>query len=231
MKKLLFLLFLTIQTVCVAQQPQAPAGTPLFSTNAKWTNGVAPGYWPTAGSGLTLNISGGTAFCTSIVTYAGGTLTLTNSTTNYVYLDTTSSCAPASNTSGFTSTTIPLATVVTSGGAITTITDVRTMFFQASTSGGSVSLICSGTVTVNPGAIASSACATITPATCTGAASTDNVMLDFSGDTDSTTGYLPGAMLTIKKYASSNVVNVHVCNNTGSSITPTSITLNYRVVR
>ena len=44
-----------------AQQPQAAAGTPLYSVNAKYVNGMAPGYWPTAGSGLTLNVSAGTA--------------------------------------------------------------------------------------------------------------------------------------------------------------------------
>ena len=140
---------LAIAAIGRAQQPQTQTA-PVFSTNAKYTNGVAPGYWPTAGSGLTLNLSKGTANCANtIVTYAGGTLTMTNSTTNYVYLDTTASCAPASNTSGFTNTTIPIGTVVTSGGAITSITDDRT--FQTTsginTASGIVALFsgCSGT--------------------------------------------------------------------------------------
>jgi len=37
-----------------AQQPVAQQGQPLYPVNAKYVNGVAPGYWPTAGSGLTL---------------------------------------------------------------------------------------------------------------------------------------------------------------------------------
>src|SRR5436309_1752959 len=73
----------------------------------------------------------------TIVNYTAGTLTMTNATTNYVYLDLAASCAPASNTTGFTSSGIPIATVVTSGGAITTLTDVRTAFFAGSGATGS----------------------------------------------------------------------------------------------
>jgi hypothetical protein len=115
-----------------AQQPQTSDVSnpqPLFSINAKYVNGVAPGYWPTAGGGLTLALSAGTAFCGgTVVTYAPGTLTMAASATNYVYLNTASACAPASNTTGFTATMIPIATVVTSSSAITSITDGRTPF-------------------------------------------------------------------------------------------------------
>lgn len=123
-----------------AQQPQTSdvsATQPIFPVNAKFTNGVAPGYWPTAGSGLTLNVSAGTVFCGgSIATYAGGTLTMTASMTNYVYLDTTASCALTSNTTGFSATTIPIAKVVASGSAITAITDDRVSFSTAVSSSG-----------------------------------------------------------------------------------------------
>src|ERR1017187_6984528 len=101
-----------------AQQPQTNA--PLYPVNSKYANGVAPGYWPTAGSGLTLNLSAGTANCSgTIATYAGGTLTMTASTTNYVYLN--SSCAPAVKAEAFVGSDIPLAMVTTSGSAITSI--------------------------------------------------------------------------------------------------------------
>lgn len=124
----LALLCTLFATVAVAQQPQTQTA-PIYSANAKWTNGVAPGYWPTKGAGLTLNLSAGTVNCfATIIEYGGGTLSMTNSTTNYVYLDTTASCAPGFNTSGFTGATIPLAKVVTSGGAITSIDDVRNSF-------------------------------------------------------------------------------------------------------
>ena len=111
------------------QQPQAQAGQPIYPINAKYVQGFGPGYWPTAGSQLTLNLAPGTAVCRNTVqTYTGGTLTLTASTTNYVYLDAANNCTPTSNTVGFSSTSIPIAQVTTGATAITSITDVRTMF-------------------------------------------------------------------------------------------------------
>ena len=121
----------------IAPQTQT---APIYPVNAKYTNGVAPGYYPTAGSGLTLNIGKGTAFCSgSPVTYAGGTLTMTASTTNYIYLNTASSCAVAGKTTAFTSTDIPIAVVVTGGSSITSITDDRTMFFPPGSSSSGLS--------------------------------------------------------------------------------------------
>lgn len=137
---------------CFAQQPQTQTA-PISAINAKYVNGAAPGYWPTAGSGLTLNVSSGTAFCSgAVITYAGGTLTMTASTTNYVYLNTASSCAPAVKTSTFTSSDIPVAQVVTSGSAITSISDVRTLFQNGGGGGGAVSSVSNsdGSLTVSP---------------------------------------------------------------------------------
>ena len=96
------------------QQPTTQVA-PLFATNAKYVQGVGPGYWPTPGAGLTLNLAPGTAFCGgSIRTYGRGTLTMAPSSMNYVYLDTTVNCAPAANTTGFSPTTIPIAMATTS---------------------------------------------------------------------------------------------------------------------
>ncbi len=136
------LLLFCLMSAAFAQQPQThdvPAGglTPevVVGSNSKWTQGVGPGYWPTAGAGLTLKLTAGTAFCSgAIVTYAGGTLTMTN-TTNYIYLNTLSSCVPAVKTSTFTSADIPVAVVVATAGAITTITDDRTYFFNGGSAG------------------------------------------------------------------------------------------------
>lgn len=121
-------LFLFCSVALLAQQPQTHTA-PTVLENAKWVNGVAPGYAPTAGSGLTLNLSAGTAFCGgSVITYAGGTLTMTGSTTNNVYLNTSSSCAPATKTAAFAASDIPIASVTTTS-SITAISDLRTMFF------------------------------------------------------------------------------------------------------
>ncbi len=114
----------------LAQQPQTSVA-PIFSANAKYVQGVGPGFWPTAGAGLTLNLAAGTAYCGSppvLVNYAGGTLAMTNAATNYVYLDPAASCAPAKNTTGFAAGVIPLAKVATAGGAITSVMDARGWF-------------------------------------------------------------------------------------------------------
>ncbi len=56
-----------------AQQPQAQQGQPLMDQNVKFVNGVAPGYWPTAGTGLAMNLSAGSSICGNLpVSYAGG---------------------------------------------------------------------------------------------------------------------------------------------------------------
>lgn len=119
------------------QNPQTQTA-PLFATNARYTNGVAPGYMLCGSAaancpsttGLHLLLGPGTVNCGSgtIATYAGGTLTLTGSTTNYVYLNTASSCAPAVKTSAFVAADIPIAVIVTGSGSITSISDVRTPF-------------------------------------------------------------------------------------------------------
>ena len=130
------LVLLAAASLAAAQQPQTQTA-PISAINAKYANGVAPGYAPAAGSGLTLNLGGGTAFCSgSVVTYAASTLTMNASTTNYVYLNTAASCVPAVKTSTFTSSDIPIAEVVASESAITGITDVRTPFIQPSSGGG-----------------------------------------------------------------------------------------------
>ena len=141
---LLFLLSqFIIHNPAFPQQPQAQAGQQIFPVNAKFVQGVGPGYWPTAGSNLTLNLAPGTAVCSNTVqTYAGGALTLAPSATNYVYLDPSQNCAPASNTTGFKTASIPIATVVTTSTAIASLSDVRTMFVSGGATGsGSVTSV------------------------------------------------------------------------------------------
>jgi len=113
------------------QQPQAQQGQPLHAVDAKYVNGITPGYWPSAGTGLALNLSPGTAFCgnpPAPVAYTGGTLTMAAGSTNYVYLDPSGSCVPASNTSGFNIGQIRIAVVVTKGSRIAAVNDVRSFF-------------------------------------------------------------------------------------------------------
>jgi len=115
------------------QQPQAESGQPIYAANARYVQGVGPGYWVTAGTWPNVNIAPGTAFCGNpqvAVTYAGGALPMTASATNYVYLDPANNCKPASNTTGFAAGQVPLAKVVTGSSSIPPggITDLRTWF-------------------------------------------------------------------------------------------------------
>jgi hypothetical protein len=93
--------------------------------------------------------------------------------------------------------------------------------------------IANGTSAMGTSAIASGACATTVTTTATGVATTDDIIADFNASPLAVTGYIASAngMLTIIKWPTSNNVNFAVCNNTGSSITPGAITLNWRVPR
>lgn len=93
--------------------------------------------------------------------------------------------------------------------------------------------VASGTAALGTSAIASAAKATTVTVSAAGVASTDALIWGFNSDPTSTTGYAPSTsgMLTIIAYPSSDNVNFVVCNNTGASITPGAVTLNWRVVR
>lgn len=148
----------------------------------------------------------GAATATSVngltITSSTGTLTITNGKT-----------AAISNTLTFTGT------------------DSSSVAFGA---GGTVAYtIANGTSALGTSAISSGACATVVTTTATGTATTDTIGWGFNGDPTGVTGYQASAngMLTIIAYPGTNNVNFKVCNNTGSSITPGAITLNWRVAR
>lgn len=93
--------------------------------------------------------------------------------------------------------------------------------------------ICSGTVSLGTASIASGAAASTVTGTCTGLASTDNISADFNASPLGVVGYEPSTngTLSIIKWPTTNTVNFSVVNNTGSSVTPGAITLNFRVTR
>lgn len=112
-------------------QQASTSSAPIFNANAKYVQGVGPGYWPTAGTGLTLNLAPGTSFCgnpPAAITYAGGALTMSDNATNYVYLDPANACTPAASTIAFFHGQVPIAKVVAAGGSISSVTDARTWF-------------------------------------------------------------------------------------------------------
>jgi hypothetical protein len=135
MKRVFAIFIMFTATALFAQNPQSQG--PIFAANAKYVNGVAPGYAPTQGAGLALNVGPGGANCTgTIANYTGGSFALTANATNYVYLNTASSCVPSVKLVTFTATDIPIAIVVTNGSAITSLMDVRTEFTAPTTGGG-----------------------------------------------------------------------------------------------
>lgn len=99
--------------------------------------------------------------------------------------------------------------------------------------GGGVSLIASGTSTMGTGAISSGTCATVVTTAATGVATTDVIIYTPNTDPTAVTGYGPSASgsLYIWPYPTSGNVNFKVCNNTSGSITPSALTLNWKVIR
>lgn len=99
--------------------------------------------------------------------------------------------------------------------------------------GGLGRIVAKGTLALATGAITSATCATVQTFTATGVVTTDIVLASFNGDPTAVTGYVPltAGMLTIIVYPTADTLNVKVCNNTSSSITPGAITLNLSAVR
>lgn len=78
----------------------------------------------TNGGGLTANYYSGSLRNANVVIHvSSGNIVLTDNTTNYIEVD--GAGVVSFNTSGFTMGSVPLATVVTLAGVITTITDER----------------------------------------------------------------------------------------------------------
>ncbi len=100
-----------------------PGGT-TAGTHAILLGDLLSGYTPTAGSGLTVNLSAyGAGFCKATgagLSYAGGSVTVPANTTSYIFLDESNSCAPNVSTTGFGENPW-VATVTTNATQVTNI--------------------------------------------------------------------------------------------------------------
>ena len=80
---------------------------------------------------------------------------------------------------------------------------------------------------------ANSCSAAATTAAATNVLTTDTIIPTYNTDPTGITGYGGGTAggITIRPFPTANTVNFKLCNETGSSITPGALTLNWRVVR
>lgn len=92
--------------------------------------------------------------------------------------------------------------------------------------------VASGTASLSTSSIGSGTCVTTT-ITASGVASTDSIIWNPNASIKAVTGYTPstGGGLSIAAYPTSGNVLFDVCNWTGSSITPGSVVLNWRITR
>lgn len=210
-----------VQDAISAIPPPAPTPPGGTTGQVQYNNGGVFGGF-TASGDFTINTATGV-----------GTLATVNSNTGS-FGSATSCIAFTTNGKGL----ITAASQTTCTPAIGSVTGLGTgvataLAIAVDTTGSFSRLIANGAFALNTTAIASATCSTAQTQAATGVAATDNIIANFNTDPTATTGYIPSTngMLTIFVYPSINTVNFKVCNNTGTSITPGAITLNWRVIR
>lgn len=93
--------------------------------------------------------------------------------------------------------------------------------------------VTSGSQSLATTAISSATCGAAQTITASSVLSTDTVVATFNGDPTGITGFVPSTtgMLTIIFYAGPDKLNFKYCNNTAGTITPGSVSVNWRVTR
>jgi hypothetical protein len=181
--------------------PQATAGTPT------WTAGTSSGTpVVTASAPLGITTATGNATCATCVT----------------------SSSPGVGIAHFAGSTQAVTSSAVVAADITNATITHTQ-----TDSTFPTLVASGTSAMGTGAITSGTCATVVTTTATGTATTDTIVATPNADPTGVTGYAVSATgsLYIQAYPTSGNVNFKVCNNTAGSLTPSALTLNWKVIR
>ena len=93
--------------------------------------------------------------------------------------------------------------------------------------------IASGTASLGTTSIASGSCASTVTVSASGVLSTDSIAWNPNASISGVTGYIPSTSggLSIAAYPTSGNVSFQVCNWSSGSLTPGSVTLNWRVMR
>lgn len=96
-----------------------------------------------------------------------------------------------------------------------------------------VQVVASGSNAMGTTLISSGACASAVTVAATNVATTDVIQATPSADPTGVTGYAVSATgsLYIQAYPTAGYVNFKVCNNTAGSLTPSALTLNWKVTR
>ena len=175
---------------------------------------------------VTLPQAGSSGFGNNFVTVAcdigAGTATITPTTSTISY----------STGNSYTSAASSMA--LTTGQCAWIYTDNTNYFaiLRGAASAGTTT-IASGTSAMGTSAISSGTCATVVTTSASGVATTDAIIATPNTDPTAVTGYAPaaGGSLYIQAWPTANNVNFKVCNNTSGSLTPSALTMNWRVVR
>lgn len=132
----------------------------------------------------------------------------------------------------------PTAVTALPSGTTATTQSVGDNSTKVATTAYVFSKVCSGQQALPTSAVASggkfgASSSTPLQITCSGLATTDRVWLTLSSDPTGVTGYSPSTngMLKILAYPESGKIDVYLVNNTGSSITPGALTVNYQAER
>lgn len=190
------------------------AGTTPLQYSASGTFWTMPGLIVNGGIvGNNIQIQGGTTGGTLVVAQptASGTLTLPSATDTLVGKATTDTLTNKTLTN-------PTIAFILNSGTLTLPTATGTL--------GDV--IASGTSTFTTTAVAAGTCQTTVTTAATNALTTDVIIWDYASGplTAATDG-----MLIIQKYVTANNVNFQRCNPTAASITPTALSVIWKVIR
>jgi hypothetical protein len=181
-----------------------------------------------------------------------GNATAASAGTDYAPATSGTSMLKGNGSGGFTNASAGSDYVAPSGAlGAATATSINKIAFTAPTTAGTIAFgadnstatlpngtvsmtVASGQTAMPTGALTANTCsASATTATATGAATTDAVTVTYASDPTGVTGYGGGTSggISIRAWPTANTVNFKLCNESGSSITPGSLNVNWRVVR
>jgi hypothetical protein len=220
----------------------SPAGIYCFNTS---TNQWVPATSACLGGG---GGGGGTVTTVSVATANGVSGTVANPATTPAITLSLGAITPTS-TNGVSAATMAFMDATSSvqtqlnakgAGTVTSITTTAPLGGGPITGTGTITCstctitIASGQTAIPVTALAANTCdASATTATATGVATTDAPTVAYASDPTGVTGYGGGTSggISIRSWTTSNTFNFKRCNESGASITPGALNINWKVTR